>query len=98
MNYPHTMSTKRLEQNGLQEEFVTKLANAPCFLQPLGDKEASELNSTFSQPHKCLVPIGQDVESGDQATILGDEFTVRGVKQFQVGGNPHQRLLLERLG
>ena len=98
MTYPHTMNTKRLEVDGLQEAFVARLSNAPCFLQPMGDKESAEINETFSQPHKCLVPLGQDVKSGDQATILGDEFTVRGVKPFQFGGKPHQRLLLERLG
>ena len=97
MNYPHTGEVKRLQQNGLQESFVV-VGTISCFLQPLGDREVSELQDTYSQPHKCLVDINADVRESDTIDILNQGFRVRGIRRYEFGGNPHKRLLLERLG
>jgi len=94
MNFPHTITVKRLVASGTQYIYQD-LSTIKAFVQPLDINSSNVLNQGFAQSSYAYLPIAADVVQNDRITYDGTLYDVRGVKSYKYGSLTHKKALLE---
>ena len=64
---------------------TTVASSVNCYFRPLSEKQSSDNGYQYGIAHSCIFETDVDVREGDDLTIGGVVYTVRGVAIFSHG-------------
>lgn len=94
MNYPHTITLRRLQASGSQYIYADS-GTITAFVQPMDTESSELLHEGFTKGSFAYVPFATDIRENDEVIFNGVKYGVKGVKSYQFGNLTHKKVLLE---
>lgn len=88
------VDTKRMTEVQDGEEYQSHLVNMPCAIQQERPESASQEDGYMYNRFRLYCDINRDIQTGDIVIHGTDEYRVRGVSDYRLGGRMKHKMAI----